>query len=135
MKHTTAVAAILILGVLAACSSHQRIMQSQVDPAAIAKVELKQIDSGMRMYREASSNNAFPEQGQISGYTDLVKILSPYVELPESGKQHWKFVSYQSSSPGVYMIHAQVIGVDVTNITIKDGGEIAVSRTRVPPVN
>ncbi len=108
MKHTTFLASILFLGLLTACASHRYVMEIGPQLPAVAKAELKQIDEGLRLYRAANEERAFPSEDQIKSYKDLVTVLTPYVELPEESEKHWVFISYQLKSPDQYMIQAQV---------------------------
>ena len=133
MKHTTFLASILFLGLLTACTTHRNVMEIGPQFTTVAKAQLKQVDEGLRLYRAANEERAFPSEDQIKSYKDLVIVLTPYVELPEESGKHWVFISYQLKSPDVYMIHAQVKDPGGTPLSIRAGGEIATIRA-IPPI-
>lgn len=131
-KHTALLTSILFLGLLTACASHRYVTEIGPPLTAAAKAELKQVDEGLRLYRAASEEKAFPSEDQIKSYEDLVALLAPYIELPEESEVHWELISYQRKSPGLYMIQAQVKNPGNTHLSLRAGGEIA-SSSVIPP--
>lgn len=118
-KHTAFLASILFLGLLTACASHRYVTEIGPQLTTVAKAELKQVDEGLRLYRAANEERAFPSEDQIKSYKDLVTVLSPYVELPEESEKHWVFISYQLKSPDLYMLQTQVKDPGGTPLSIK----------------
>ncbi|MFC1545061.1 hypothetical protein ACFL44_00035 [Gemmatimonadota bacterium] len=127
------VTSILIIGTLTSCASQRQLIRTEADLVKLAKAELKQVDEAMRMYREASDDNAFPEENLIQSYGDLWQVLLPYEKLPWDTNTHWTFMSYQRPSPGVYMIQALVVRVLNRRLSVSNDGEIVEVPRRVPP--
>ena len=131
IKYFRGLCAVLLLISLNACGAYKHVEETP-DALEFAKIELINIDDGMRIYRDSTALKAFPSTGEISNYKDLSKVLAPFIKLPPDGQQHWTFVAYQSPAPNMYFLHVKVNNIEQRPLTMRSGGDMVTSRS-VPP--
>ena len=134
-NHTCPVIFFLVLILLTACSANRYVSRGENQYLKAAKAELREVDKALRMYQAASPDTAFPEEEQIQSYLDLWMVALPYVKLPAEVTTHWRFISYQRPSPGVYMIQASVRPPHTLfyAMSMESGGKVILSEGWEPP--
>ena len=69
-----------------------------------AKAELATVKTALGMYQAEDDYASYPSNQMISSHSDLIRILSPYVRLPDPPNASWTFVSYTSAMRDTFVL-------------------------------
>lgn len=71
-----------------------------------AQDELLEVRDALTRYAE-DHDSEYPESSAITSHSELVRILSPYTELPDPPQASWTFVSYLRAHPDTFVLRTK----------------------------